>query len=334
MTLVVGAVAAVVTWVIVWGVRRYSERGALLDIPNERSSHTHPTPRGGGLGIVLVTIVGALIWVLFHADFLPVVLAYAMGAAGIAAISWIDDVKGLSNRVRFGTHIVGALLVVMVGGWIDQITLPVVGTIHLGWIGLPLTLFWIVGFTNAYNFMDGIDGIAGTQAVVAGVGWTIVGNLLQNPLIVMLGVLLAASSGGFLLHNWAPAKIFMGDVGSAFLGFTFAVLTVLGTQTTPTAALIGVLIVWPFIFDTAYTMFRRWRKGENIFTAHRSHLYQRLVIAGQSHAKVTLLYGLLSTAGLLLVLSTTVQFWACGVVGFAAVLLWRYVQIQEQALPS
>jgi UDP-N-acetylmuramyl pentapeptide phosphotransferase/UDP-N-acetylglucosamine-1-phosphate transferase len=109
--------------------------------------------------------------------------------------------------------------------------------------------------------------------------------------------MLAVSSLGFLGYNWPPARIFMGDVGSAFLGYSFAAVTLLGAQVHPRLALVGLLLLWPFVFDTLFTMVRRWRRGENIFQAHRSHLYQRLVIVGYSHRMVTLLYASLSLAG-------------------------------------
>jgi UDP-N-acetylmuramyl pentapeptide phosphotransferase/UDP-N-acetylglucosamine-1-phosphate transferase len=214
--------------------------------------------------------------------------------------------------------------------------LPLLGPLALGWFGLIMTFVWIVGLTNAYNFMDGIDGIAGGQAVVAGLGWTLLGWLDHQPLVAALGLLLAASSLGFLGHNWPPARIFMGDVGSAFLGFTLAVLPVVAAQHNPRLAWAGVLLVWPFVFDAAFTFLRRLRKRENVFAAHRSHLYQRLVIAGYSHRFVTLLYIGLALAGAVLAL-----LWYSGgkasdlVVLLALPLLcaglWRFVVGREQA---
>jgi UDP-N-acetylmuramyl pentapeptide phosphotransferase/UDP-N-acetylglucosamine-1-phosphate transferase len=154
-----------------------------------------------------------------------------------------------------------------------------------------------VGLTNAYNFMDGIDGIAAGQGIVAAIGWGIIGLITGNPFLTALGFLLAASCLGFLCHNWPPARIFMGDVGSAFLGYTFAVLAVIASQSDPRLAFIGILFVWPFVFDAVFTFFRRLRKHENVFEAHRSHLYQRLVIAGYSHGVVSTLYIGLAGAG-------------------------------------
>src|SRR6185436_11775719 len=131
-------------------------------------------------------------------------------------------------------------------------------------LGFTITFFWIVGLTNAYNFMDGIDGIAGGQALVAGIGWTAIGWLDGQSHIVVFGLLLAATNLGFLFHNWSPARIFMGDVGSAFLGYSFAVLPLmLSSQSTGRTgfklALAAILPVWPFVFDSTFTILRRLR---------------------------------------------------------------------------
>jgi UDP-N-acetylmuramyl pentapeptide phosphotransferase/UDP-N-acetylglucosamine-1-phosphate transferase len=285
------AVAAVVAYAGVAYMRRWAAH-RMLDIPNQRSSHTQPTPRGGGLLIVLVTLAGLWLVTPFLAINLlrPALAAFSLGAALIAWVSWRDDLRPLPNRVRFGAHAIGALaMIILVGSW-QTVALPLLPTVTFGWLGVPLTFFWLVGLTNAYNFMDGIDGLAGGQAVVAGLGWLVLGQLVGLPLVSLLGVFVAGSSLGFLGHNWPPARIFMGDVGSAFLGFTLATLTVLGGLADARLPFAGVLLLWPFVFDTIFTILRRLRRRENIFAAHRSHLYQRLVIAGWHHRTVTLLY--------------------------------------------
>lgn len=313
-------------------IRRWAARGALLDVPNERSSHVRPTPRGGGLAIVLVTLGGWLLLGLWYGANARVLVGYFVGAALIAGISWLDDLRGLSNRLRFGVHIVGAMLAVAALGWWQQVTLPLLGTVPLGGVGLPVTLLWIVGLTNAYNFMDGIDGLAGSQAVVAGAGWALWGVWQGQPLVAGLGTLVAASSLGFLGHNWPPARIFMGDVGSAFLGYTFAVLPLLAAPAHSHLPLAAAILLWPFLFDSGFTFLRRWRQGENVFAAHRSHLYQRLVLAGHSHRRVTLLYiafalGAVLAAGIWLASHATIPL------SFLAsyLALWLYVRKSEQA---
>ena len=188
-------------------------------------------------------------------------------------------------------------------------------------------MLWI----NAYNFMDGIDGLAGSQTVVAGLGWLVPGGIVGLPIF---GVLVAGSSLGFLGHNWPPTRIFMGDVGSVFLGFTLAVLAVIGGLAHPRLPLAGLLVVWPFVFDTTFTIVRRLRRGENIFAAHRSHLYQRLVIAGYSQRAVTLLYAGLALVGVVLALAWVLELPGCDwlvltVPTLLSLCLWQFVICTE-----
>jgi UDP-N-acetylmuramyl pentapeptide phosphotransferase/UDP-N-acetylglucosamine-1-phosphate transferase len=279
-------VLTALSWLLVAGARHWAHRKSILDIPNERSSHSRPTPRGGGIAIVVLGLaawVGSAPW---WKDFSPTIyFGYLAAAILVAAISGLDDIRGLSTWTRFTAHIVAAGIVLGVCGPWQNVSLPILGDFSLGWMRIPLTFLWIVGLTNAYNFMDGIDGIAAGQALVAGAGWMLVGIILKEPAFIFLGLAIAAASVGFLCHNWPPAKIFMGDVGSAFLGFTFAFLTVWCSRKNPRLAEWSVLFLWPFAFDSIFTFFRRLSKGENVFAAHRSHLYQRLVQSGMTHGQ-------------------------------------------------
>jgi UDP-N-acetylmuramyl pentapeptide phosphotransferase/UDP-N-acetylglucosamine-1-phosphate transferase len=172
-----------------------------------------------------------------------------------------------------------------------------------------------VGLTNAYNFMDGTDGIAACQALAAGLGWALLGWQGGVPIVAGIGLLIACGSLGFLIHNWPPARIFMGDVGSAFLGYSLAVLPVMYfhfRKDSPGAPIVGLLLVWPFVFDTAFTFLRRLLRRENVFAAHRSHLYQRMSSARSGHARVALLYSGLALAGCALA-----QVWSTRVAGGA-----------------
>lgn len=331
-------VALVLSYGFVWGLRRWAGNKRLLDIPNERSSHITPVPRGGGLAIVILSLAGWLLYLSQHAGLsLPVIAGYIIGAVLVAGASWLDDVHSLPVRARFIVHGVAALIALIALGYWQKVTLPLAGSFDLGWLGFLVTLLWIVGLTNAYNFMDGIDGIAGSQAVLAGLGWAAAGAILKQPAISVLGVLLAATSVGFLGHNWPPAHIFMGDVGSAFLGYTFALLPLLSAKYDARLPWIGIMFVWPFVFDAAFTFVRRLIKGEHVFAAHRSHLYQRLVITGRSHCFVTLLYGCLALIGVVLALA-----WFLEIAGWpalpAVVLLcaglWAFVVYEEHRQPS
>lgn len=302
--LVVGATAVISAFGGVLAIMRFAAKHA-LDIPNERSSHTRPTPRGGGAAIVVVTLVGAGLWSLACASPQQIALQLLLPALLIALVGWLDDVRSLSARVRLGAQSLAAIWVLSQVGPFERFAVPWLGEISLGAFGWIVTFIWIVGLTNAYNFMDGIDGIAGSQGVVAGCAWGAAGLLLDQPELQVLGLLCACSSAGFLLHNWPPARIFMGDVGSTFLGFTFAIMPLLaGAEHRARMGLFGLLTVLPFVADTSTTMAKRALRGERIWTAHREHLYQRLVQRGRSHRDVTLLY-----AGAAAGLSALALYW-------------------------
>jgi UDP-N-acetylmuramyl pentapeptide phosphotransferase/UDP-N-acetylglucosamine-1-phosphate transferase len=258
--------------------RRWTPRGA-LDVPNERSSHTRPTPRGGGLVIVAGFLIGLAVWLIQGGSLSPRALGWLAGAALVAGISFVDDLHALPAGPRLAAHGVGAVILTLAGA-----QNPVL---------LPVAFLWIALVTNVYNFMDGIDGLAGSQAVIAGVALAIAGVLVGNPVVSLGAGLLAAGSAGFLVHNLPPARLFMGDVGSTFLGFNFAGLSLLGNLGVGGGRLpieFGVVILAPFLFDSIVTLTRRIARGERWYAAHRSHYYQRLVVRGLSHAQVTGLY--------------------------------------------
>jgi UDP-N-acetylmuramyl pentapeptide phosphotransferase/UDP-N-acetylglucosamine-1-phosphate transferase len=282
-------------------IKYWAERRHILDIPNERSSHKQPIPRGGGVVIVGLSMLGwCILSLLMQGYSLFSNFYYLVGGFSIAIVSWYDDLKSLPYQIRFSVHLFGALLVILVFGYWQAISLPVIGIFDLGYLGIFVTLIWLVGLTNAYNFMDGIDGMAGGQAVIAGLGWAIVGWVSGQWFILYFGLIIAATSLGFLVYNWSPAKIFMGDVGSAFLGFTFATLPLLAMDGVLYFHWVGLFMVWPFVADTSFTFIRRLIRREPVFSAHRSHIYQRLVISGMSHRAVVLLYMGLALVGTIL----------------------------------
>lgn len=315
--LILIVLAAICSYLGVHSVRILAERRSILDIPNERSSHSRPTPRGGGLAIFLVTCAGLLV-----AQFLqlvwpwPTLLGFLAGAVIVAAVSWIDDLRSLPSVVRLLAHSLAAIVVLAtIRPW-TAVALPLIGNFPVNWFGYPLAFFWIVGMINIYNFMDGIDGLAGGQAVVAAIGWGLLGWWGAQADVLLLAALLGATSLGFLGHNWPPARIFMGDVGSTFLGYSFAVITLLAGQSDPAALVIGVLLLWPFLFDAGLTILRRARCGENIFASHRSHLYQRLAAIKRNHLVVTVTYIALATTGVLMAVAWRLQ-WPGGSLGAA-----------------
>jgi UDP-N-acetylmuramyl pentapeptide phosphotransferase/UDP-N-acetylglucosamine-1-phosphate transferase len=329
------AIAGVLSFVAVDRWRQVAARYGLLDVPNQRSAHTQPTPRAGGIAIVALSLAGVVSLAAMHPEWdRTIVVAYVVSALAIAAIGFWDDIRQLPPALRLACQLVCAVGFTMAAGSWSTIALPGAGEVGLGWLGLPLTVVWLLGLLNAYNFMDGIDGLAGAQAIVAGAAWVAFGVLFGQPVVTTLGVLLASTSLGFLGHNWAPARVFMGDVGSVFLGFSFAALPLMAAEAGPRAAAAAVLVVWPFVFDTAFTLVRRAVRGETIWMPHRSHLYQRLLPAGYSHAAVSTLYASLSAVGVLLA-----AVWLSGGPGAGAAVvvsipvlaagLWLFVVRQE-----
>jgi Fuc2NAc and GlcNAc transferase len=276
--------AAAAAAILTGAVRAYALRSSLMDVPNERSLHRTPTPRGGGIAIVLVTLAGLAGFA--ATGTIPGPLAWTMGGGGalVAAVGWLDDRRGVSAPVRALVHAVAAAWAVM---WIGGLSVPLA---LLGAVGIV----WAI---NLYNFMDGIDGLAGAEAVSVGL---IGGALLLNAGATALSTvafLVAAAAAGFLAWNWAPARIFMGDVGSGFLGYTFGTMALLSHREGAVTLPVWLVVMGVFLFDATLTLLRRIVKGERWYQAHRSHAYQRLVQAGSSHARVTA-FALLVNLGL------------------------------------
>jgi UDP-N-acetylmuramyl pentapeptide phosphotransferase/UDP-N-acetylglucosamine-1-phosphate transferase len=263
--------------------RRRAPRRA-LDIPNERSSHARPVVSGGGLVIVAGFVLGLAVWLLSGGTLSPRAWGWLGGALLIASVSFVDDLKPLPAGFRLAIHGLGAVLLTAAG--VQERELPLL-------VALPLAFVWVALVTNVYNFMDGIDGLAASQAVIAGLALLVAGIVVGNPVVSIGGGLIAAASAGFLAHNLPPARLFMGDVGSTFLGFNFAGLSLLGNLGVGGGRLpieFGVVVLAPFLFDSVVTLARRIVRGERWYAAHRSHYYQRLVVRGLSHAQVTGLY--------------------------------------------
>lgn len=279
--------AFALAWIGTAAVRAYALRSALIDMPNERSSHTVPTPRGGGLAVVLV-FLGALAWGA-HAGIVgsDLLLALLGGGAAVAAIGWLDDHRHVPAPIRIAVHAAAALWALYVLGGLSSLR---VGTtvLALGPAGWPLAILSAVWLINLYNFMDGTDGIAATEAVTVGAAGALLATVAGAPGIAFTAAALACASGGFLLWNWAPARIFLGDVGSGFLGYAFAVIALASEVGGGPPLLAWLLLLAVFVFDATATLLRRVRRRERWFAAHRTHAYQRLVQAGMSHAAVAL----------------------------------------------
>ncbi|PTX98371.1 glycosyl transferase [Opitutus sp. ER46] len=338
-------VCALSTYLLLFPCRAVLRGWGIVDKPNARSSHTVPTVRGGGVAIVAVVSV-VMAWLWFRAE--PIVPglmtgeAQNAGAQGsdhlpavaaarllpllalvvvLAIVSFIDDLRGLPARLRFGVH--GATALIAVSLLTHNLEPITVGRLAFGLVATV----WVAGYTNAFNFMDGINGIAGMQGLVTGLGTAAVAVAAGVPPAhpaVLLALAAAGACLGFLPHNFPRARVFMGDVSSAALGFLLAALAVwIAWLTSPWMLFWLGLLHANFVLDTGVTLVRRALRGDKLSEAHREHFYQRLIRAGYSHPRVTLLEAALQVVtGLALWLGTPASLSAKLVIAAAVVVLW------------
>lgn len=266
--------------------RHFALTQGLVDNPNSRSSHKVATPRGGGLVFVLLWGIASALLALFGVWFFEHVLVLLPGALIVAAIGYMDDHGGVSPARRALVHFAAALGCVFVLGGVDALSLGAF-KVHLGWLGALLAVLAIVWSVNLFNFMDGTDGIAGAEALfILGIGGVFLWQAGGAGIAVSAWIL-AASVGGFLVWNWPKASIFMGDVGSGFLGFLIAAFALAGEKWYGVPALLWAVLYAVFWFDATATLVRRVVAGECWYSAHRSNAYQRLHhLGGWSHGKI------------------------------------------------
>jgi UDP-N-acetylmuramyl pentapeptide phosphotransferase/UDP-N-acetylglucosamine-1-phosphate transferase len=296
--IIVFILLTILSYIGVSFIRRLALQHQILDHPKERSSHSFPMPRGGGLAIVLL-VLGTSLWSANETEMTRSLIYIALGAI-LAWVGWRDDLFSLSPNYRFLVQGLIAIISILVMGYFRVVRIPLFGEVDLGVIGIVITFLWIIGMINAYNFMDGIDGMAGGVALSAGLCWIVLSSNVHNQFVFWVALSIAATSLGYLGHNWPPAKIFMGDVASTFLGYSFAVLPLLSADQSGDALTIGTLLMWTVIIDPGATFVSRLLNRENIFSRHRSHLFQRLVIGGYKQGTISLLYIFLTLlAGLL-----------------------------------
>jgi Fuc2NAc and GlcNAc transferase len=279
---------SLLAWGLTWGMRRIALRHSLLDIPNQRSSHSLPTPRGGGLAILLAFYLGAVALVLTGWVAIPHVLGVGGCGLGIAMVGFLDDLFHLSAAKRIVVHFFCVFLALNFFSfncesfllWRGGGTAPAV------WLLTAIGIVWLV---NLYNFMDGIDGLAGVEALSVALGAGIIlFSLGETGNYFPLLLLLAASVLGFLVWNWPPARIFMGDASSGFLGFSFGMFALFTSCSTRMTLWTWLLLLGVFVVDSTVTLLVRICRGEKFYQAHRCHAYQILARKGGSHLKVTL----------------------------------------------
>ena len=286
ITLLPVAVAFLLSCAFTWAMWRGAQGWGALDRPNERSAHQRPTPTLGGVGLV------AGVWAGLAAGLLTGQLesqvAWPLLAGSVPLLGSIRDDLGKPMSVAGKT-----MLILLAGAaWLwwgphlEGLALPGGYHLELGLWGWPLTALWLLALCNVYNFMDGIDGLSGLQAMGAGT-WIALWTLDRAPSLAWVGLALMAASAGFLVFNFPPARIFLGDVGALCLGFWLAGLAVMGEQAGLPLWLLALPLGY-YLFDTTYTLVRRLLRGENVLRAHNLHLYQRLTRAGWSHLQVDL----------------------------------------------
>ncbi|MBR0656374.1 glycosyltransferase family 4 protein [Plastoroseomonas arctica] len=267
----------------------------ILDHPDARKAHKHPTPKGGGVGIVVAFLVGMAVLFqvaafarLADTQFVGVIAA----AAAIALVALLDDIWDFRFIVKLAAQ-AGAALVAVAGGIaLDRLSMPGLGMVSLGFAGVALTLFWIIACTNAVNFMDGLDGLVGGSLFLACAILALIAAQEGGLFVYACALILAAGLAGFLPFNLHPARIFMGDVGSQFLGFVMAVLAVASARfdLQQLSFLIVPLLLFGLLFDTGFTLLRRALMRERISAPHRSHLYQMAQRSGVSVRRVALVH--------------------------------------------
>lgn len=276
-----------ISFLFTFSLRRYALANSLIDIPNARSSHSIPTPRGGGVAIVVV-FLAALLLLPFVSE-LSWHWVIGLGGSGllIAVVGFLDDHGHIAARWRLLSHFSGAAwaLFWVEGGLVLQ--LPGI-SVELAWVVYPLATLFLVWLLNLYNFMDGIDGIAGIEAITTCLGGALIYWLLGHHDEILVLLVLAAAVAGFLCWNFPPARIFMGDAGSGFLGLMLGVLAVIAAKVEPQLLWSWLILLGVFVLDATWTLFRRLARGDKVYEAHRSHAYQFATRELGSHLPVTL----------------------------------------------
>lgn len=287
-----GAGTAIVTCLVAWWltgrVRRYALTHNLVDVPNARSSHVVATPRGGGMAIVIAALLAFALLGVFGRGAWPEVWTLVVGGAGVAMIGFADDHVHVAPWWRLLGHFSVAFWTLSCIGGLPP--LVVFGsTVELGWFGHGLAAIYVVWSINLTNFMDGIDGIASVEVITVCAGGAILCSVaVPGHLGWVVPIVLAAATLGFLAWNWPPAKIFMGDGASGFLGFMLAVLSLQAAWVAPRLFWAWVILLGAFVSDASLTLLRRLLRRAGVFDAHRSHAYQHAARRWGSHLTVTL----------------------------------------------
>ncbi|MCB9072183.1 MAG: glycosyltransferase family 4 protein [Bdellovibrionaceae bacterium] len=318
------------------GYRKMALRFGIMDIPNERSAHIEPIPRGAGIAFFFAFNVVLGILVFQNALTMKYTYPVFLGGPVVMLLGYWDDVSSLSAWIRLFVHFLVSLfiLVLISAGFskgIDVSFLP-----SIPWLTAAFTVFYIAWFINLYNFMDGCDGLATTVGMVGAGLIAILSFVSGNTDLAIIYVVLAYALAGFLIFNWFPAKVFMGDAGAYYLGYVFGALALVSKLYYDSSLFVHLIIFGTFIVDATWTLIRRFLRGVRVFQAHREHAFQKLMVQGWGASRVTALYVLITVLWLFPMASFAMSnlkysFWFLVV---AYLPLWGFVIWMKAGTPN
>ena len=315
------------SWALTAVLRRYALARSLMDVPNSRSSHTTPTPRGGGVAIVLSACAAFTCLYLLELTSQTQLLVLVGSGVLVAAVGFLDDHGHIPARWRLLTHFIAASWALGSMGEIPTFDLMGV-LVQPGWTGNLVAAVFLVWMLNLYNFMDGIDGLASVEALCICLGGALLYVLTGHAQAVWLPLSLAAAVSGFLAWNFPPARIFMGDAGSGFLGIVLGIMSLQAGTVSPPLLWAWLVLLGVFVVDATVTLLRRLLRGDKVYQAHRSHAYQYAARRHGGHRPVTLTVAAINVAWLLPVATAISLGWLGGLTG----LLLAYAPLIVLAL--
>lgn len=301
-------IALVVTYIMTPLVKSFAIRVGAIDKPDARKVHQESIPRLGGLAI----FIGYMVSLLYTVTDIRNVLGLILGSIVIVGVGVWDDIKQIGPKTKLCGQILAALTLVVFGDQVDFIALPGGNIIYLEYLAIPLTVLWIVGFTNIVNLIDGLDGLAAGISLIACIAIFTVNLQMGQMQLAAITLALAGAACGFLRYNFNPAKIFMGDTGSMLLGFTMASIAVIGTVKTAAAVglVVPVIALGLPILDTLFAIIRRRINGRAVFKPDKGHVHHRLLAMGMTQKQaVLLMYGVTAFLGCIAVVIAKVNLW-------------------------
>nr|WP_239584284.1 MraY family glycosyltransferase [Aquibacillus albus] len=313
-------VSLVTTLLLTYPVKRLAVKIGAMDVPDHRKIHKEVTPRLGGLAIFLGVIAGLIYLQPTFDYFWPILI----GALIIVITGIMDDVFQLRPLYKLIGQLMATGILIYSGLFIEKITIPIFGIVPLESFSIVITILWVIGMTNAINLIDGLDGLASGVTTIALTSIIVMAFIDMQLAVIFLCITLIGSNIGFLYHNFHPAKIYMGDTGSMFLGYSVAVISILGLfkNVTLFSFIIPIIVLAVPIFDTIFAIVRRAYKGEPIMMPDKQHIHYQLIAAGYSHrTTVLIIYGMSAMFGILAILFSNATLSASLIITFVFLIL-------------